>query len=766
MIGRRLQRTLLASSVLGMLVFAGGTACTAKKNTEIVVAVQTDLRVPKDLNAVTIRVLSKGAVQYQESHEVGPTGLHLPATIGLVPQNEDDLQPIEVQIIGQFSSDPDPRLRAEKVVRKTRMTFAKNRVGLVRIPLKFACYDGGDCGEGKTCIAGACAETPLVEGATMPQYAPEAVFGSGGSEGQQGACWNADACFSSASVIAPTSDPCVYSLVDSGPAEDAGVDSGSTTPDASVPDTGGDPGGDATPCPPVTCADLGAECGTIGDGCGGIVDCGKCAAPAVCGAYFTNKCGVPDAGADAGFYKIFDPSHPISVVLAGGPGGLGYCDATSCRVALDFDPQEGWSYADESKTKIRLAPGICEKVAKNKLRVEATDACPTKTSELSLCEGTGNSGGDGGVAPMDASTGEDSSTTCKPSTCAMRAWECGTGSDGCGNLLECGTCPAGVTCDPASHRCMAGGADASTCPFTMCFGACTDTMNDPANCGACGNKCTGGPCIGGTCTGSGTDAGTCTPKTCAMYGATCGSPPDGCGGVLPSCGTCTAPAVCSGSFSCTTSGDGGAMSDTCGLTGSSTPPAGEPLIVGYHLASPTFGAEMNGGPALTVTSLSAGPTVPACAGSSAQFSGSSFLDGPALGPAGSLGSKSTSLTVTAWVQFDPAMAVADAQIVSTLSGTSGFGLGYDSSGTKLAFQVYVGGVLKTVTTSALPASGWHRITGRYGGGSMGIVVDTTPGGTTPVSGAFSPAPSIVIGGKSSAGPYWKGPIGEVRVYAM
>ena len=37
-------------------------------------------------------------------------------------------------------------------------------------------------------------------------------------------------------------------------------------------------------CTPITCAALDGSCGIIGDGCGGHVDCGMCAADQVCGA--------------------------------------------------------------------------------------------------------------------------------------------------------------------------------------------------------------------------------------------------------------------------------------------------------------------------------------------------------------------------------------------------------------------------------------------------------------------------------------------------
>jgi hypothetical protein len=43
---------------------------------------------------------------------------------------------------------------------------------------------------------------------------------------------------------------------------------------------------------PRTCEELGAECGTIGNGCSGLINCGTCAAPETCGGGgIPNQCG-------------------------------------------------------------------------------------------------------------------------------------------------------------------------------------------------------------------------------------------------------------------------------------------------------------------------------------------------------------------------------------------------------------------------------------------------------------------------------------------
>ncbi len=64
----------------------------------------------------------------------------------------------------------------------------------------------------------------------------------------------------------------------------------------------------SNPCDPATCAELGAECGNVPDGCGDVLSCGTCADGETCGAAGPNKCGTgtctpvdcAEAGAECG----------------------------------------------------------------------------------------------------------------------------------------------------------------------------------------------------------------------------------------------------------------------------------------------------------------------------------------------------------------------------------------------------------------------------------------------------------------------------------
>jgi hypothetical protein len=93
----------------------------------------------------------------------------------------------------------------------------------------------------------------------------------------------------------------------------------SSNGDIDAPTSGDDSG--SAGCGLVTCASQGATCGPIGDGCGGTIDCGSCTAPQTCGGGGTLfQCGgdsttactprsCADAGANCG-------------VVADGCGGL------------------------------------------------------------------------------------------------------------------------------------------------------------------------------------------------------------------------------------------------------------------------------------------------------------------------------------------------------------------------------------------------------------------------------------------------------------
>ena len=169
-----------------------------------------------------------------------------------------------------------------------------------------------------------------------------------------------------------------------------------------------------------------------------------------------------------------------------------------------------------------------------------------------------------GVCPAGLSCGGGGTSGicgngCTPKTCAQQSFMCGHQGDGCGNIINCGMCPPGQTCG--------GGGVPGVCGNGSCVPKTCMQLN--VTCGAigdgCGNIIQCGMCPAGLTCGGGGTPGTCggpmcTPKTCAAQGFNCGAASDGCNNIIQ-CGTCTAPQACgSGSpgFANVCGGGGGA----------------------------------------------------------------------------------------------------------------------------------------------------------------------------------------------------------------
>jgi hypothetical protein len=160
--------------------------------------------------------------------------------------------------------------------------------------------------------------------------------------------------------------------------------------------------------------------------------------------------------------------------------------------------------------------------------------------------------------------------SCTPITCQDQNITCGPAGDGCGNLIaSCGTCTPPQTCGGGGVPGQCGAPDGGSCTPKTC-------QQQNINCGpagdGCGNQipscgtCTppqtcGGGGVGGQC--GYPDAGQCQPQTCAQQNIFCGPAGDGCGNLIPSCGTCTPPQTCGG----------GGVGGQCGASdaGSCTP---------------------------------------------------------------------------------------------------------------------------------------------------------------------------------------------------
>jgi N-acetylneuraminic acid mutarotase len=182
-------------------------------------------------------------------------------------------------------------------------------------------------------------------------------------------------------------------------------------------------------CVPKTCAELGLNCGTVGNGCGGTVSCGTCPTGQVCGWGSTpNVCAVPLACV---------PTTCAAQGLSCGPAGNGCGGSLNCGTCPSPQVCGGGG------------PGMCGTL---------TSACvPTTCTALGLScgpagDGCGNALNCGScAAPQTCGGGGQrgkcgSPPACVPTTCAALGLSCGPAGDGCGGNLDCGSCSAPDSC--------------------------------------------------------------------------------------------------------------------------------------------------------------------------------------------------------------------------------------------------------------------------------------------------------------------------------
>lgn len=275
-------------------------------------------------------------------------------------------------------------------------------------------------------------------------------------------------------------------------------------------------------CTPRTCAQAGANCGSINNGCGGVLNCGTCNPPQTCGGGGTpNVCGGVGC----------TPRTCAQANANCGPVGDGCGGQIDCGPCVPPQTCGGGGIPSQCGNPACIAT-TCAAQGFN--CGPAGNGCGGQLN-CGTCEPPDTCGGGG-------SPGVCGNSTCKPMTCAQVGATCGPIGDGCGGLVGCGTCPPGQVCGGGGpSKCGAGTCNPRTC------------AQAGANCGPIGDGCGGviqcGPCTmpGQSCGGAGVpnQCGGCTRKTCQQLGVECGPAGDGCGGQLD-CGGCNPPDSCGG----------------------------------------------------------------------------------------------------------------------------------------------------------------------------------------------------------------------------
>ncbi len=188
------RRVLRAFGTLA-LVSSLFAACAAdEKRAGLVVALQTDMSIPKDVDAVEIEISVFGKVVHSRKYDVGKDGVHIPATLTLLPP-DDASSPVTIRVISYQGDTP-------RTLRRVVTTVPSEREALLRMPIEWLCWNEveqeGDalvstCGDSSSCVAGSCAPDE-VDSAALPDFAGISVFGGATADGK-GACFDTTPCF-------------------------------------------------------------------------------------------------------------------------------------------------------------------------------------------------------------------------------------------------------------------------------------------------------------------------------------------------------------------------------------------------------------------------------------------------------------------------------------------------------------------------------------------------------------------------------------------
>jgi hypothetical protein len=343
-----------------------------------------------------------------------------------------------------------------------------------------------------------------------------------------------------------------------------------------TPPDGGD---DDCPAKIPSCADVDAECGIIGNGCGGTIDCdmetGGCDNGQVCGFGGPQKCGdlptctpTPAATACAGKCGLVSNGCGVEV-----NGGLIDCTALfPCPMGQTCGgggvTNQCGAGSSSMCTPIPQATACAGKTCGT-----ASDGCTSFYTCGSGC-GTGQACINGGCQ----------GTTCQPipRTTACAGMECGQVGDGCSGTHDCGTCPTGescglrtaFTCDPTPGNCVPR-TPAAACSGKECgivYDGCGTAAANQIDCSTVNGGCGTGEYCGLNqpfqCDSPTIPPCVPTATSCAELGWACGNAINNCGTVY-NCALenrgCSPLQACVGGITGPTTCESGTTGGSCPL---------------------------------------------------------------------------------------------------------------------------------------------------------------------------------------------------------
>lgn len=209
-----------ARRLVAILALTALPAAGCSRAGELVVAVQTDMAVPKDIDTIKIEVFVGSALKFSNDYRrlgMPDAEVKLPATLGFYAEDDPE-GPVRVKVSARVGGDQG----SVRVVREVVTEVPDDRVARLPVPIHFLCDGSGVSENGEaidvmcpaadeTCIAGACAPS-AVDVEALVDYDPADVYGGGTGSGD-GACFDVEPCFAAAEPVPPGAldlDACAF----------------------------------------------------------------------------------------------------------------------------------------------------------------------------------------------------------------------------------------------------------------------------------------------------------------------------------------------------------------------------------------------------------------------------------------------------------------------------------------------------------------------------------------------------------------------------
>jgi len=225
MVVNRLLGTCGAALLLGLVPL---TACKVDNAPAggLVLSLETDLAVPKDIDRIHLSIAQDGRVVREEDHAIGSGQTLLPAELRVAyPGNE---RPLLIQATAYRGDEA-------RIERSAITPVPRSFIGLLRLPFSYLCdgtalsEGGSSCGPGNTCNMGSCG-TAALDVADLPQYQPQRPaaqsgnhplpdgglspnqIGDGSPDAAASGCFDVSACFASAQLVEIDVTTCTFQL--------------------------------------------------------------------------------------------------------------------------------------------------------------------------------------------------------------------------------------------------------------------------------------------------------------------------------------------------------------------------------------------------------------------------------------------------------------------------------------------------------------------------------------------------------------------------